>query len=146
MKTANRIMGIISLAFGALCIIPSIIGIFAGSALMTEDEIISRIIATILFELFLFVGGAIATIIPTKPFATILSAILLTTAGILQIVYISEFSLKFIGVISLLILSWVAVIDILFGLLLLVFSIINLVRKHKLKCVAAHEKTQMKSE
>ena len=54
MKTANRIMGITSLALGALCVIPSIIGIFAGISLMTEDEIVSRIVATILFELFLY--------------------------------------------------------------------------------------------
>lgn len=139
MKTTNRIMGITSLALGALCIIPSIIGILAGISLMTEDEIVSRIIATVLFELFLFVGGAIATIIPAKPIATIISSVLLTTAGILQIIYNAEFSLVFIGTISLLILSWVAVISIAFGLLLLVFSIIAITKKQKTKIAVVAE-------
>jgi len=129
MKTANRIMGIISLAMGALCIIPSIIGILAGISLMTEDEVVSRVVATILFEVFLFVGGAITTMLSSKPFATIMSSGFLVIAGVLQIAYNAEFSLRFIGVMSLLILSWVAVISIVFGVLIFVFSIITIKKK-----------------
>ena len=129
MKTVNRIVGIISLAMGIVCTIPSIIGILAGISTMTEDEIVSRIIATILFEVFIFVGGSIATMIPSKPIATMISSAFLIIAGVLQIIFNAEFSLKFIGLISLLILSWVAVISIAFGVLLLIFSIITMVKK-----------------
>ena len=130
MKTANKIMGIISIVMGALCVLPSIIGIIAGSALITTDELAAKIIATILFEAFLFVGGAIATTLCSKPFATILSSALLMIAGILQVVFAAEFNLKFIGVISLLILSWVAVISIAFGCIMFALSIFT-IRKSK---------------
>ena len=95
---------------------------------MTEDEIAARAIATVLFEMFLLIGGAIATILPSKPIATMISSILLIIAGVLQINHIAEFSLVFTGTIFLLILSWVAVISIAFGVLILAFSIIAMIR------------------
>ena len=96
---------------------------------MSEEEIVSRVIATVLFEAFLFIGGGVSAILASKPVATAISAIFLMVAGVLQVTFIAEFSLKFIGVISLLILSWVAVISIVFGALMLVFSIISLARR-----------------
>lgn len=146
MKTMNRIMGIMSLVFGALCIIPSIIGGVAGILLMSEEDIVGRIIATILFEVFLFAGGAISTIIPTEPIATIISSVMLSTAGALQIIYNAEFSLVFVGSISLLILSWVAVISILFGLFILLFSINKIVKLKKSKDTVIVQDGEFKSE
>ena len=146
MKTTNRIMGITSLALGAICIIPSIIGILAGISLMTEDEIVSRVVSTILFELFIIIGGAIAAIIPSKPVATIISSVLLITAGALQIIFCAEFSLVFIGMFSLLILSWVAVISIVFGIFLLIFSIISIIKKNKLDDELISEENEDKKQ
>ena len=138
MKTASRIIGIISLGMCIVCLLPSIIGLLAGSALMTKDEINSRIIATVLFELFIFCGSLIAITIPAKPFASIISGTLLITAGVLQIIFNAAFSLKFIGSISLLILSWVAIISIIFGISLLIFSIVSIICRSNEKTKAQH--------
>ena len=129
MKTANRIMGIISLAMGGVCIIPTTIGMLAGISGMTDEEIAYRAIAYILFEAFIFVGGAIAFALSSKPKATVFAAILLIVAGVLQINFNADFNLEFIGSITLLIFSWVAVISIAFGCLVFIFSIITIKKK-----------------
>lgn len=130
MKTVNRIMGIISVSLCVLCIIPTIIGMFSGASLMSDEQLAYRAIAYILFELFVFIGGIIAVLLSTKPAATIFASVLLIVAGFLQISFNTEFSLVFIGSISLLILSWAAFISIVFGLVILVCSIKN-IRKSK---------------
>ena len=97
---------------------------------MSDEQLAYRAIAYILFELFIFIGGIIAIALSSKPSATIFASVLLITAGILQIIFNTGFSLAFIGSISLLILSWVAVISITFGLVIFVLSI-DKIRKTK---------------
>lgn len=145
MRTINRIMGIISLALGVLCILPSIIGMFSGASLMSDEQLAYRAIAYILFELFIFVGSIITISLASKPIATIFASILLIAAGFLQINFIAEFNLAFIGSISLLILSWVAVISIVFGLVIFMFSIIT-IRRQKQANDTVIQKTESKSE
>ena len=138
-------MGIISLALGVLCILPSIIGMFAGASLMSDEQLAYRAIAYILFELFIFVGSIITISLASKPIATIFASILLIAAGFLQINFNAEFNLAFIGSISLLILSWVAVISIVFGLVIFMFSIIT-IRRQKQANDTVIQKTESKSE
>lgn len=145
MRTINRIMGIISLALCVLCILPSIIGMFAGASLMSDEQLAYRVIAYILFELFIFVGSVITIALSSKPIATIFASILLIAAGLLQINFNAEFNLAFIGSISLLILSWVAVISIVFGLVILAFSIIT-IRRQKQANDTVVQKAESKSE